>query len=96
MDVTQKIIKQISTLYYRTSPQTIEQDVLRAIELLKLLPDEQTRATAAVFMDGLSQMRSEWRLETQRAALKKRNSRKRSERPSSTRTHTKKKRNTKK
>lgn len=95
--MTQKIIKQISTLYYRASPQTIEQDVIKAIDLLKLLPDEQARAKAAVFMDGLSQMRSEWRLETNKLRLKKRNKSKTSKRPSKTKaSNTRQERNTRK
>ena len=39
---------------------TIEHDIAHAIELLKSLPDEEERDKAAVYMDGLSQMRNEW------------------------------------
>ena len=35
-------------------------DVARAIELLKSMEAEEEREKAAVYMDGLSQMRSEW------------------------------------
>ena len=44
----------------RGSKQTIVADLARAIDLLKQLPTEAERERAAVFMDGLSQMRSEW------------------------------------
>ena len=84
--MTRRIINQISTLYYRASPKTIEQDVTEAVQLLKLLPDEQTRAKAAVFMDGLSQMRSEWRLDSQKSRAKKQNSRQESTRTSKSKT----------
>ena len=35
-------------------------DLPRAIDLFKKLATEDERQEAAVFMDGLSQMRSEW------------------------------------
>ena len=35
-------------------------DLDRAIDLLKTLPSEEERERVAVYMDGLSQMRSEW------------------------------------
>ena len=53
-------ITEIKRLYYATTQATIQQDLARAIELLKLLPSEEDRERAAVYMDGLSQMRSEW------------------------------------
>ena len=55
-------IDQIKRLYYRATASTIERDLTRAVAILKTLGDETTRARAAVYMDGLSQMRSEWRL----------------------------------
>jgi hypothetical protein len=51
---------EIRRLYFATSKQTIVRDLARAIDLLKQLPTEAERERAAVFMDGLSQMRSEW------------------------------------
>ena len=53
-------VAEIRRLYYATSRQTIVRDLDRAIELLKQLPGEAERERAAVFMDGLAQMRSEW------------------------------------
>ena len=52
-------VEEIRDLYYKTSKQTIQRDLSRAVELLKTLP-EADRERAAVYMDGLSQMRSEW------------------------------------
>ncbi len=75
-----KLINQISTLYYHATPKTIEQDVTKAVQLLKLLPAEQTRAKAAVFMDGLSQMQSEWRLDSQKSHTEKQTLRQESKR----------------
>ncbi len=53
-------VAEIKKLYYGATKATIKQDVVRAIELLKTLPSEEERERAAVYMDGLSQMRSEW------------------------------------
>ena len=39
---------------------TIVKDLERAIDLLKSLATEEERERAAVYMDGLAQMRSEW------------------------------------
>ena len=59
-------IDQIKRLYFKTTEATVERDLERAVTILKTLPDDATRARAAVYMDGLSQMRSEWRLTQQR------------------------------
>ncbi|HVC20684.1 MAG TPA: hypothetical protein VNE16_11440 [Vicinamibacterales bacterium] len=53
-------LAEIKRLYYQASRSTITRDLARAVELLKSLPDEEARERAAVYMDGLSQMRSEW------------------------------------
>lgn len=53
-------VDEIKRLYYRATKATIRQDVERAIDLLKTLPTEEERERVAVYMDGLSQMRSEW------------------------------------
>lgn len=52
--------EEIKHLYYNATRSTIQRDLARAITLLKAMPDEDTRARVAVYMDGLSQMRSEW------------------------------------
>jgi hypothetical protein len=38
----------------------VVRDLDRAIDLLKSLPSDDDREKAAVYMDGLAQMRSEW------------------------------------
>ena len=53
-------LEEIKRLYYRTSRATIERDFARAIELLKSLP-EQERPRASVYMEGLAQMRKEFK-----------------------------------
>lgn len=53
-------VAEIKKLYFNATAATIQKDLARAVELLKSLPDEDARERAAVYMDGLSQMRSEW------------------------------------
>lgn len=53
-------LEEIKQLYYQTTKATIKKDIARAIDLLKSMPDDDMRQRAAVYMDGLSQMRSEW------------------------------------
>jgi hypothetical protein len=61
-------LAQIREIYFKTTKRTIEHDIAHAIELLKTLPTEDERDKAAVYMDGLNQMRMEWL----RASKKKR------------------------
>ena len=51
---------EIRRLYYQTSRATITQDFAKAIDLLKSMSSEEERERVAVYMDGLSQMRSDW------------------------------------
>jgi hypothetical protein len=53
---------EIKRLYYETTRQTIQQDLAKALDLLKSMTSEEERERAAVYMDGLAQMRSEWGL----------------------------------
>lgn len=60
MTDTRDPVEAIKRLYYQATKATILRDLDRAIDILKALPDEDTRSRAAVYMDGLAQMRSEW------------------------------------
>jgi hypothetical protein len=53
-------VAEIRKIYQNAARATIARDLARAIELLKQLQTEEERERAAVYMDGLSQMRSEW------------------------------------
>ncbi len=59
-------VAEIRKLYYRATEATITRDLARAIDLLKSMGTDEEREKAAVFMDGLSQMRSEWAQEKAR------------------------------
>ena len=53
-------LAEIRRIYFKTSRRTIEHDFDHAIDLLKSLPSEEERDKAAVYMEGLAQMRKEW------------------------------------
>jgi len=53
-------IAEIKRLYFRTSRETIADDFAKAVDLLKSLATEEERERAAVFMDGLAEMRADW------------------------------------
>jgi hypothetical protein len=63
-------LAEIRRLYFTTSRPTIERDFAHAIALLKGLPSEDERGKAAVYMEGLAQMRKEWHRESQRSKIK--------------------------
>ena len=71
MKTPQNVRAEIRKLYHATTPATVERDLRRAIDLLKSLDGEAERARVAVYMDGLSQMRSEWILARRRAGTKR-------------------------
>lgn len=53
-------LETIRRLYFNSTRSTVQRDIERAIDLFKTLETDDDRQKAAVFMDGLSQMRSEW------------------------------------
>ena len=64
-------LAEIKRLYYRTNKQTISEDLARAVRLLKSMGSEEERERAAVYMDGLSQMRSDWAQGSEKAKGKR-------------------------
>jgi hypothetical protein len=54
------VLAEIRRIYFKTTKRTIDGDMAHAIELLKTLPGEEERDRAAVYMEGLAQMRNEW------------------------------------
>ena len=54
------ILADIRDIYFRTNKSTILKDFDRAIDLLKSMPTPEERQRAAVFMDGLAEMRREF------------------------------------
>ena len=65
-----EVLQEIRAIYFKTTKQTIQHDLAHAIELLKALPDEETRERATVYMEGLAQMRKDWAGRAARARKK--------------------------
>jgi hypothetical protein len=68
---TDDTVAEIKRIYYQTSRETIARDLARAVDLLKTLPTEDERERAAVYMDGLSEMRSDWARQAKRKPARK-------------------------
>ena len=60
MLTTDDKLAEIRRLYFSTTKQTIQQDLARALDLLKSMHSEEERERATVYMDGMAQMRSDW------------------------------------
>lgn len=56
-------IAEIRRLYFSTTKRTIQRDLDRAIDLLKTLDNEDERSKASVYMEGLNELRKEWKSE---------------------------------
>jgi hypothetical protein len=52
---------EIKRLYYQTTKATIQEDLTKALDLLKSMANEEERERVAVYLDGMSQMRSDWK-----------------------------------
>ena len=53
-------LEEIRRLYFKTTRATIDRDFDRAIDLLKAMPEGE-RHRATVFMEGLAEMRKEFK-----------------------------------
>jgi hypothetical protein len=56
-----EILAEIRGLYFKTTAKTIERDFDRAIDLLKTIALPEDRQRATVFMEGLAEMKKEWK-----------------------------------
>ena len=63
-------VAEIRRLYFQTTRHTIQQDLDRALGLLKSMNSEEERERATVYMEGLAQMRSDWARHQQRQKAK--------------------------
>ena len=53
-------LERLKALYFGASPATIVDAFDEAIDLLKTLPSEEDRERAAVYMEGLAEMKTEF------------------------------------
>ena len=54
------VLEQLRTLYFNATQSTIGDDFGTAIDLFKQLTNDEDREKAAVFMEGIAEMRREW------------------------------------
>lgn len=54
-------IAEIRRLYFASTPKTIQRDLERAIDILKSLNDDGERGKASGYMEGLNELRKEWK-----------------------------------
>ena len=54
-------LDEIKRLYFNTTRATIERDIKRAIDLMKKMKSDEERERARGFMDGLAEMRGEFK-----------------------------------
>lgn len=52
---------EIRRLYFTTTRQTINDDLAKALDLLRSMPSEEERERATVYMEGMAQMAKDWR-----------------------------------
>ena len=55
-------LAEIRRLYFSTTRERIQEDLAKALDLLKSMASEDERERATVYMEGLAQMRSDWGL----------------------------------
>jgi hypothetical protein len=60
MLTTDQKLAEIRRLYFSATRQTIQQDVEKALDLLKSMASEEERERATVYMEGLAEMRRDW------------------------------------
>ena len=54
-------LAEIRRLYFSTTRDRIDADLAKALDLLKSMAGEEERERATVYMEGLAQMRSDWK-----------------------------------
>ena len=57
---TDEKLAEIRRLYFSATRESIQQDLAKALDLLKSMNSEDERERATVYMEGLAQMRSDW------------------------------------
>jgi hypothetical protein len=65
-------VAEVKRLYLTATEATIARHIEQAIALLKSMESDEERERAAVFMDGLVEMRSDWGLAPKKPSAKRR------------------------
>ena len=53
-------LAEIRRLYFKTTKQTVQDDLAKALDLLKSMHSEEERERATVYMEGLAEMYKDW------------------------------------
>jgi hypothetical protein len=53
-------LTEIRRLYFDTTKQSVQDDLAKALDLLKSMATEEERERATVYMEGLAEMRNDW------------------------------------
>jgi len=64
-------IAEIRRLYFSTTRQSIDDDLAKALDLLKSMNSEEERERATVYMEGLAQMRKDWKGKNRKGTTQK-------------------------
>ena len=54
-------LAEIRRLYFQTTAKSIQDDLAKALDLLKSMNTEEERERATVYMEGMAQMRKDWK-----------------------------------
>ena len=65
------VLEQLRAIYFNATQSTIGDDFGNAIDLFKQLTSDEDREKAAVFMEGIAEMRREWTADGRGASTKK-------------------------
>ena len=60
MLTTDDKLAEIRRLYFKTTRQTVQADLAKALDLLKSMNSEEERERATVYMEGLAEMYKDW------------------------------------
>jgi hypothetical protein len=63
-------LAEIRRLYFTTTREKIDQDLAKALELLKSMASEDEREKATVYMEGLAEMYKEWQRKSKKRKVK--------------------------
>lgn len=64
-------LTEIRQLYFNATKQSIQQDIAKALDLLKSMPSEDERERATVYMEGLAEMQRDWAREPKARGAKR-------------------------
>ncbi len=71
MLTTDEKLAEIRRLYFKTTRQTVQVDLAKALDLLKSMSSEDERERATVYMEGLAEMYKDWVRKAKKGQKKK-------------------------